>query len=65
MILTFTREQVVALVNNNLMRSGSTTYWDVCNELKKGKTSEEVAEDMKLNDRTVRWIRCTKCPEVR
>lgn len=64
MILQFTRAQVVSFAQNGIMNIKASFHWDVCNELKTGKTSEQVADIFRLDDRTVRWIRCKKCPEL-
>lgn len=64
MILQFTRVQVVSFAQNGIMNIKAAFHWDVCNALKAGKNSEQVAEDFRIDDRTVRWIRCHKCPEL-
>ncbi len=61
-ILDFSRDQVKAMGQSGLMNIKSAEHWDVCNELKKGKTYEQVAEDMGIHKRTVEEIKRKKCP---
>lgn len=70
MILNYTRIQIQAMVANGLANTNALTHWDICDELKKGKKPEEIAEDLtqrghKISDRAVRWVRCHKCPDLR
>ncbi len=52
-ILQFSREQVKAMGQSGLMNIKSTEHWDICKELSRGRTYEQVAEDMGIHKRTV------------
>lgn len=65
MILTFTREQIVALSNKGIMNKKSIDHWDICNDLRSGQDQETVAMKHNLSPIQVYKINRCKCPEVK
>lgn len=64
-ILSWTRGQIVALVQDGLTREESIKHYDICKEIKEGKkTQGRIAEEFNIPDtRVIRHINKKKCPE--
>lgn len=60
-LLKYTKNQVVALVDDGMTREENIRHWDVCKALSEGKTIEIVAEDFHLSTRNVDYIKAKKC----
>lgn len=63
MILSFAREQIKAMAQSGLMNIKSLTHWDVCNDLKCGKSMEDIAQYHHLSLSAIEKIKRTKCPD--
>ena len=60
-ILDLPRETVKMMAEKGLMNKKSTEHWDICDLLKKGHTIEQVAETMRLHEKTIYSVKNTKC----
>lgn len=61
-ILDFSRENVKAMGLSGLMNIKSVVHWDICFELSKGKTHEQVSDLLHISVRTVEEVKRKKCP---
>lgn len=65
-LLSFDRNQIVALAKEGLMNKKTILHYDVCQALKEGKTAEKIAELFQIAEPAhVRWIQRHKCPDCR
>jgi len=60
-LLNYPKAYVQRLVVEGFALPETIRHWEICEALKKGKKSEEVAEDFKIADSTVRYVRRCKC----
>lgn len=63
MILAFSRNIISKMVSTGVMNKKSLIHWDICNDLKSGKTIETVSETHKLSVTQVWRIKQCKCPD--
>lgn len=64
MILEFTRDQVVAMVQDKTLGIKSAIHWDVCYDLKTGMHREDIAMKHRMSVANVDKIHQCKCPEL-
>lgn len=63
-LLSLTRNQVVAFVQEGTMNKASVRHYDICEALKRKVPQEKIAELFNLTDsKQVRWIKDHKCPD--
>ncbi len=60
-LMKYDKSQVVALVDDGMVRKENIEHWDICKALSEGKTIELVAEDFRLSSRNVAYIKEKKC----
>lgn len=65
-ILTFSREQVVAMADAGMMNKKSPLHYDVCKEISKGVSYSQIASKFNMAEvRLVSYIKEKKCPDCR
>lgn len=60
-ILKYKYSEIVALVRDGLALGESMRHWEICKALSEGKTLEQVAEDFKMHQRSVAYVKAKKC----
>lgn len=62
-ILSFSRDQLVAMSESGLMNKKTIIHWDICNDLKKGHTLEYVADTYRMSVTQVWRVKQCKCSD--
>ena len=62
-ILELDRKQIQDFISRGLMRPENLKHYDICRAMAEGKKQKEIAEEYRLDNRNVRYIKSKKCPE--
>lgn len=65
-ILSFSREQVVAMADSGIMNKKSPLHYDICKEISRGISYSVIADKFNISEiRLVSYIKEKKCPDCR